>query len=221
MSESSDTDAYLILCGSGIRRVSPIQRKQFCRTRTSRFDTIHLVLACSIAFNQARMEEANRFSWTDSRSWSLRESDPDAVELLSKVPQSWYVRHVNGELYRADGRLICLDIDGRVIGVRFNDRCHAPVDLPNHLVDPFHAALRKLSAAYNDSAFWLRLLLGPGDLLVYDNERLLHGRNSFQGDRFLRLCAVERDEFHSRLRVLGRRFGKHDTDLILASGVGV
>ena len=151
----------------------------------------------------------------------LRESDPDAVELLSKVPQSWYVRHVNGELYRADGRLICLDIDGRVIGVRFNDRCHAPVDLPNHLVDPFYAALRKLSAAYNDSAFWLRLLLGPGDLLVYDNERLLHGRNSFQGDRFLRLCAVERDEFHSRLRVLGRRFGKHDTDLILASGVGV
>jgi len=151
----------------------------------------------------------------------LRRTDPDAVELLNKVPQSWYMRHVNGELYRADGRLICLDVDGRVSGVRFNDRCHAPIDLPDHLVEPFYAALRKLSAAYSDPTFWLRLLLGTGDLLVYDNERLLHGRNSFQGDRFLRLCAVERDEFHSRLRVLGDRLGKQDSDLILASGVGV
>ena len=151
----------------------------------------------------------------------LRREDPDAVEILSRIPQTWHMTHIHGEDYQADGRLICLDTDGNVIGVRFNDRCHAPLDLPEELVEPFYAALRKLGLAYRNTEFWLTIPLKSGDLLVYDNERVLHGRRAFKGDRYLRLCAVERDEFHSRIRKLSRRLGKGNADLVLPAGVGV
>ena len=40
---------------------------------------------------------------------------------------------------------------------------------------------------------------------MFDNQRVLHGRTGFDGDpgrRHLRLCTVDRDQVHSRLRLL-------------------
>ena len=48
----------------------------------------------------------------------------------------------------------------------------------------------------------------PGDLLAFDNRRILHGRDAYvegTGVRFLRGCYGERDELLSRIRILERR----------------
>lgn len=50
-------------------------------------------------------------------------------------------------------------------------------------------------------------MLGAGEMVVFDNRRVLHGRDAFDpqsGSRYLHGCYVDRGEFESRLRVLSR-----------------
>jgi len=51
----------------------------------------------------------------------------------------------------------------------------------------------------------------PGDLIVFNNRRMLHGRNAFRSStphaRSLRGCYVNIDEFANRFNVLRNRFG--------------
>jgi gamma-butyrobetaine dioxygenase len=57
--------------------------------------------------------------------------------------------------------------------------------------------------------YTIKLKLQSGDMVVFDNRRVMHGRDAFDasiGRRQLRGCYVDRTEFQSRLRVLGERF---------------
>ena len=52
--------------------------------------------------------------------------------------------------------------------------------------------------------------LAPGEVLVFNNQRLMHGRTAFDpssGKRHIRSCSVDLDEFYSRLRIL---YALHD-----------
>ena len=135
----------------------------------------------------------------------LRESDTEAFDLLSRVPLQFH-RYIEGEvaLY-AEGRVITLDAEGEVVGFRYGNRVTAaPLDLPGELMVPLHRALRALVGLMNDPELELRLLLRSGDILVFDNHRILHGRAAFadnQARRHIRRCEVMREEFHSRLRL--------------------
>ena len=94
----------------------------------------------------------------------------------------------------------------RVVGFRYaNRQTTAPLDLPAELVEPMHDAQRKLSALMRHPDFQIQFLLEPGDILAYDNQRVLHARTGYdesQGARHLRVVEVSRDEFHNRLRLL-------------------
>ena len=48
-----------------------------------------------------------------------------------------------------------------------------------------------------------KIKLGPGDLLAFDNTRILHGRNEVGegGRRWLRGCYMDGDEIDSALRM--------------------
>ena len=49
----------------------------------------------------------------------------------------------------------------------------------------------------------------PGDLLMMDNYRLLHGRSEFnpnEGNRFLQGCYIDYDSSEGKLRHLLRKF---------------
>ena len=53
----------------------------------------------------------------------------------------------------------------------------------------------------------MRISLTPGDVLAFDNRRILHGRDAYtegRRDRLLRGCYGERDELRSRIRILER-----------------
>ena len=49
----------------------------------------------------------------------------------------------------------------------------------------------------------------PGDLLMMDNHRLLHGRTSYdvsEGKRYLKGCYIDHDSTEGKLRHLERKF---------------
>jgi gamma-butyrobetaine dioxygenase len=150
----------------------------------------------------------------------LRRENPAAFELLTRVPQQFAQRYDSLDL-RSAARLIACDLDGQIVGVRFNMLGSIAPDLPQELISQFYDALRQLAVLHRDTNNWLQILLEPGDLLIIDNERVLHGRTAFDpraGRRHLRLCYIDRDGYHSTLRVLGRKLGRFGADLVLPSG---
>ena len=59
--------------------------------------------------------------------------------------------------------------------------------------------------------FEMRLRLEPGQMLTFDNRRVLHGRTAFDpnsGPRHLQGTYLDRDLVLSRLRVLERSGGR-------------
>ena len=136
----------------------------------------------------------------------LRETEPEAFELLSTVPIQFY-RYIEGRAaYYTEACVISVDYLGEVTGFRYSNRqTTAPLDLPAELIEPMHDAQRKLSALMRHPDFEIRFLLEPGDILVYDNQRVIHGRTLYddsQGARHLRSVETSREEFHNRLRLL-------------------
>ena len=74
-------------------------------------------------------------------------------------------------------------------------------------MDGLCRALRTFAAVIRDSALECRYRLSPGELLIFDNRRVLHGRAAFDpatGGRHLQGCYVDRDQLLSRIRVLER-----------------
>jgi gamma-butyrobetaine dioxygenase len=152
---------------------------------------------------------------------ALRQAHPGMFELLSRVRVP-FRRHYAGEVdVQTAAPLISTDAEGNLQGVRFNDRVMAPLDLDAGEIESFYEAFRTLSGLYYDEKSWCRVPLEAGDLMLFDNHRVLHGRTAFSADirrRHLRQCHVDRTEFHSRLRVLARSLGDEEADLQLATG---
>ena len=105
-------------------------------------------------------------------------------------------------------RMITLDIDGDIEGIRFTDRTLPPQDLPDHLMEKTYQAIKAFWSIVNADDAQVKYPMESGDLHIFDNQRVLHGRTGFdpaQGERHLQQCSVNRDEFHNTLRTLAAR----------------
>ncbi len=97
-----------------------------------------------------------------------------------------------------------LDPRGEVRAVHFNTRS---VRLPMDAPVAFYEAYRRYGVMLEQPEYRVELKLGPGDLLVMDNERVLHGRTAYAatgGERWLQGCYADRDGLRSKLAVLSR-----------------
>ena len=158
----------------------------------------------------------------------LRNEDPRAFELLTTVPVT-FQRHHTGESLDGNHRylvsrfpVIKVDDAGEVIGVRINERQISPLLVSDDLVEPFYRALRRLFAIAYDDSLRIELALKSGEGMVFDNQRILHGRTAFtRGDipRHVRTCTVDTEEFHSTLRLLQMELDKPGADLFMHQGM--
>ena len=73
----------------------------------------------------------------------------------------------------------------------------------------YYSARNKISEFYNSDNNRIEFKLAPGDLLMMDNHRLLHGRTSYdanEGKRFLQGCYIDYDSTQGKLKHLKRKF---------------
>jgi gamma-butyrobetaine hydroxylase len=141
----------------------------------------------------------------------LRVKDPAAFALLSSHPMEFRFHDGSCDI-RTSAPPIALDRDGRITRVRFNNWLRAPTVLPEHLVEPMYAALETFWRMLRDPGYHLNLRLEPGCLIAYDNNRVLHGRASFDpttGERHLQGCYLNLDDLQSTLRLLDRAVSLH------------
>jgi len=131
----------------------------------------------------------------------LRTSSPEVFQVLTTVPvPGRYVE--SGVHYEAERPAIRLDSAGHMQQVSFNNYDRSPMWLPEPLMSDFYTAYSEMHSLIVDQGRWLETRLEPGDALLFDNWRLLHGRKEYTGTRVFHGCYHDRDEYQSRLRTL-------------------
>jgi len=137
---------------------------------------------------------------------TLRRREPEAFRLLCRSPIDFRFQDRDSDI-RFRAPIIALDESGAVEEVRFNLAVMDAIRAPAHRMGALCRAFRAFAAIVRDPALECRHRLRPGELLVFDNRRVLHGRAAFDpatGGRHLQGCYVDRDQLLSRIRVLER-----------------
>lgn len=137
---------------------------------------------------------------------ALRERHPDAFSTLTRV--RWcFANTARNTDYVWYSPMIRLDERGELLEVRIADFLRGPLQAPFAEVESAYEALMILQAMLREPQFALRFTYAPGDLVIFDNRRLLHARDAFEGasgQRWLQGCYLERDEVRSRYRMVQR-----------------
>ena len=142
----------------------------------------------------------------------LRLADPAAWKILSTTPVRFHYRDSGTELVH-HAPMIELDSAGNFAGIRFSPRLDYVPLLQPAVLDEFYRARRVLDHLLRSDQFEIRFLLADGELVMFDNRRLLHGRTSFdpqQGIRHLQGCYIDVDSLLSLYRVLNRTTPRDD-----------
>ncbi|GED23164.1 TauD/TfdA family dioxygenase [Halomonas halmophila] len=137
---------------------------------------------------------------------ALRDRHPEAWTTLTRV--RWcYANTARTTDYVWYEPMIRLDARGKLLEVRIADFLRGPLQTAFEDVEPAYEALMTLQRLLRDPAFAIRFTYAPGDLVIFDNRRLLHARDAFEGasgHRWLQGCYMERDEIRSRYRMIQR-----------------
>ncbi len=151
---------------------------------------------------------------------SLRADEPDAFEALTTLPVTHVRRHPGEINLRSRSPVIRLDEFGRLSGIRYFDRALGPLDVPASDVDRLYDAIRAFSGRMLSPEFTAAIRVEPGQGVLIDNHRVMHGRTEFDpaSGRHIRLCHVPRDEFHGRLRELSLQLDPWRHDQYLPQG---
>lgn len=137
----------------------------------------------------------------------LQQEDPEGFALLSRTPVRFEYRDADTQLV-AVKPMIELDGTGQMIGVHYSPRLDDIPLMSDADTRRYHRARKRFGQLFEDPQYELRFRLDPGQLMMFDNNRVLHGRTSFdpsEGHRQLQGCYIDRDGPRSLYRVLKRR----------------
>jgi gamma-butyrobetaine dioxygenase len=137
----------------------------------------------------------------------LRGVAPEDFSLLSDTPVPFHYRSSDADLY-AERPLIRLSCAGEVTAVHYNNRSIAPLKVTGHSAPRFYAAYRRFAALLREPRFQMKMKLADGELVVFDNQRTLHGRTAFTSarhPRHLQGCYLTRDSVLSEAGLLRRK----------------
>ena len=101
--------------------------------------------------------------------------------------------------------VITLDKNKDYSDIRFNISTIGTFDIHPNKMKKYYLSYRKFAKLIHEKKFTVNFKLQAGDILCFDNRRVLHGRTSFDhnsGKRHLQGYYMDRDEILSRLNFL-------------------
>jgi gamma-butyrobetaine dioxygenase len=136
---------------------------------------------------------------------ALREEDANAFQILASTPVRFRFSDAVADL-SAQRPLLQLDSNGDVEAVHYNNRSIAPLRLAHEKMLSYYAAYRTLARLLADPRFVIKTFLVPGELVLFNNRRVLHGRTGFSSavPRLLQGCYLDQDGLWSNIAVLKR-----------------
>jgi gamma-butyrobetaine dioxygenase len=137
----------------------------------------------------------------------MRVEEPEHFQSL--VSDIWeYSNRARKSDYRGCGPVVEMDEAGRITGVRYNTFLRAPLKASVDVQRRAYKAYRAFCERAQDQKNMMQFRYEPGDLLAFDNRRVLHGRAGYEakgGTRFIEGIYSDRDELYSRIRTLRRQ----------------
>jgi gamma-butyrobetaine dioxygenase len=140
---------------------------------------------------------------------ALQEEDPEGLQLLASTPVRFRFIDAHEELIE-HRPIVQRDAGGRMSGVHYSPRLDYLPLLDASTTRRFQRARRRLSELFADPRFELRFPLKAGELMMFNNSRVLHGRTAYdpnEGHRHLQGCYIDLDGPRSLYRTLSRRLG--------------
>ncbi len=140
----------------------------------------------------------------------LQREDPAGFAALCETPVRFRFVDERNELIKRRP-IVHRDGRGKVTGVHYSPRLDYLPLLQGEALKRFHRARRRLGELFVDPRFEIRFPLRAGQLMFFDNNRVLHGRTAFdpnEGHRHLQGCYIDVDGPRSLYRTLaGTRTG--------------
>ncbi|XP_009585171.1 PREDICTED: gamma-butyrobetaine dioxygenase [Fulmarus glacialis] len=147
----------------------------------------------------------------------LKKQNPQAYQILSSTAVDYTDVGVDycDFAMQCKQRIIDVDSRGQAVRINYNNATRDTVfDIPAEKVRPFYAALKEFNDLLNSAEHKFTYKLKPGDIVTFDNWRVLHGRQSYQSGsevtRHLEGAYADWDVVMSKLRLLRRRVLNRD-----------
>ncbi len=131
----------------------------------------------------------------------IKNNNKDLFDLMSKIEvPGKYIG--DGVILEAKRPIFKLD-NNELIQVSFNNYDRTEFRIDEALTVKFYKAIKKFDDLVNSKEFQWRHILKPGELLIFNNWRILHGRGSFNGKRKMAGCYINMEDFRSRCKISG------------------
>lgn len=130
----------------------------------------------------------------------LAADDPVSAEVLRTVEIPG--RYVGDGAHLVAWRPLLRHERGRLVQVSYNHHDRAPFVLPEPEMADVYRALHMFHDIASREALQYVFTLRPGQMVLIDNWRVLHGRRAFSGERRMAGGYVNREDLESRIRRL-------------------
>jgi hypothetical protein len=156
-------------------------------------------------------DEGGDSLWLDGFACAeaLREEDEEAFQILCQTPVSHMDITDKWDLRATHPTLGVCPQTAALKSVVFNERTRdswrqwRPTDCPTAASDAhFYKALQRFESIIEDTSFHLNTPLQPGELVLFDNSRILHSRTAFVGPRHMEGAYIDWAATHASWRAL-------------------
>ena len=132
----------------------------------------------------------------------IKKDNKELFEILSTINvKGSYIG--DGVFLEAERPIFNLNSKKELFQVSFNNYDRAPFRFEKDLTIKFYEAIRTFDLMANSKEYQWRHILKPGELLIFNNWRVLHGRGSFDGTRKISGCYINKEDFDSSCRMNG------------------
>lgn len=135
----------------------------------------------------------------------FRQQAPDQFDVLASTLVTFRFSSPDADLSH-ESTIIQTNPRGDVVGIRFNNRSMQTFYVESGQMAAFYAAYHTFAHMLEEERFKIKFKMGAGDAMLFDNQRVLHGRIGYKssGDRHLQGCYADIDSLLSKLVVLER-----------------
>ena len=132
----------------------------------------------------------------------IKKDNKELFDILSTINvKGSYIG--DGVLLEAERPIFNLNSKKELFQVSFNNYDRAPFRFEKDLTIKFYEAIRTFDLMANNKEYQWRHILKPGELLIFNNWRVLHGRGSFDGTRKISGCYINKEDFDSSCKMNG------------------
>lgn len=137
----------------------------------------------------------------------MKISHPEYFRLLSTKSVEFEFKTAHHHLY-SKSPILQINQRGDLVRIQFNSRSIQPFRMCDDILPIFYKAYQYLENQLERPENQVRFKLNAGEAIIYDNERILHGRTGYQliGERHLQGCYSDKDGLYSKIRVLQNQF---------------